>query len=401
MMLSRNRCDVLLVCCALSMGGCTTLFFGGGKHLGEGLPGSTEGEVVKKLDPTRVGVTADKCLGTGVYDASQLLEAGNEQFNATNFERARNCFALLAGEFPDDSRRNTALYNLGVTNIRLGRLVEAEEALTEMLVSGPLHPRADDARLELGLLFLERGEFSNAAHELHKVVENPHGEPYLIIRAMALLGRAAIAEKEYVLAEDHLWRAFHGYKRAERDGDYVDSHLMGTILFYQAGIKDNLMEDSVVVAPRDNSKEEQSRSFKSLEAKASWLVDAQKGYLRVIRVGNRYWATAAGYRIGVMYESLHRHLAELPAPDELNAEESAVYREELNSRLAVLLRKSVRVFKKVCSIAKRLNLSNQWVKASEESLSRLMVSLEVSSATDEQPRKEQLLDRAASTPNAL
>ena len=390
-MLVRDVWFGVLVGVAFSSGGCASL--GGGQNREAG--GLTSKGGVAVLDPTRVGVVGDPCLGTGVYDAVQLLEAGYTSFNESNFERARSCFFQVVNDFPGDLRRNTALYNLGVTNLRLKRLSEAEAALVEMLALAPLHQRADDARLELGLLYLEKDEYKKARAELMAVTESPNGEPYLGIRAMALLGRASIAEREYVMAEDHLWRAFHWYRRAERAGDYVDSHLMGTILFHQAGIKERLMEDAVVVPPKDNSEEEHDRSFKSLEVKASWLIDAQNGYLRVIRVGNRYWATAAGYKIGAMYESLHRHLTSVPVPQELTEEEGAVYQEEVRKKLAVLLRKSVRVFKKVCGVAKRLNLSNQWVRSSEDSLARLMATLEATVRGRAAPVEEKAGPQAA------
>ena len=68
--------------------------------------------------------------------------------------------------------------------------------------------------------------------------------------------------------------------------------------------------------------EKGGRAVTDLEYKAELLLSAQGHYLRAIRIGNGYWATAAGARIGGLYENLHDQMIHSPAPKELNAEEA-------------------------------------------------------------------------------
>src|SRR5207302_2020203 len=66
----------------------------------------------------------------------------------------------------------------------------------------------------------------------------------------------------------------------------------------------------------------------ALELKAEFLLSAQGHYLRCIRRGDGEWATAAGYRIGEMYEELYEQLINAPLPRGLDEQQSALYRQQ-------------------------------------------------------------------------
>ena len=133
-----------------------------------------------------------------------------------------------------------------------------------------------------------------------------------------------------------------------------------------------MMQDAVIESPKDESEEEKARVFESLERKAKWLLDAQKGYLQVIRTGHAYWATAAGYKIGALYERLYDEILKVPSPPDISEEEKEIYREELIKKVSVLLRKSLTAFRKVCKVAKRIQVENEWVEKSQASMERLL-----------------------------
>jgi hypothetical protein len=132
------------------------------------------------------------------------------------------------------------------------------------------------------------------------------------------------------------------------------------------------MQDAVIESPKDESEEEKQRVFDSLERKAKWLLDAQKGYLQVIRTGHAYWATAAGYKIGALYERLYEEIVKVPSPPGISEEEKVIYRDELIKKVSVLLRKSLTAFRKVCKVAKRIEVKNEWVAKSQASMDRLL-----------------------------
>jgi hypothetical protein len=108
-----------------------------------------------------------------------------------------------------------------------------------------------------------------------------------------------------------------------------------------------------------------------LNYKAELLLSAQGHYLRSIRVGNGYWATAAGAQIGQMYESLYEHMVNSPAPSELDAEEAQVYRQELRKKIRVLLTKSINIYERTLETAERIGSQNTFVDRTRESLRKV------------------------------
>ncbi len=110
---------------------------------------------------------------------------------------------------------------------------------------------------------------------------------------------------------------------------------------------------------------------KDLEYKAELLLSAQGHYLRAIRIGNGYWATAAGERIGALYENLYEQLVASPAPKELNAEEVEVYRQELRKKVRILIAKAINIYERTLETAERIGAANPFVQRTRESLRKM------------------------------
>ena len=110
---------------------------------------------------------------------------------------------------------------------------------------------------------------------------------------------------------------------------------------------------------------------KTLEYKAQLLLSAQGHYLRAIKIGNGYWATAAGERIGNLYEVLYRQMMDSPTPKELNAEEAEVYRQELRRRIKILLTKAIGVYETTVATAERIGTAGPFVDRARASLERM------------------------------
>ena len=110
---------------------------------------------------------------------------------------------------------------------------------------------------------------------------------------------------------------------------------------------------------------------KDVEYKAELLLSAQGHYLRAIRIGNGYWATAAGAQIGGLYENLYDHMMNAPAPRELNAEEGELYRQELRKKIRVLITKAITVYERTLEAAERIGASSPFVEKTRESLKRM------------------------------
>ena len=108
-----------------------------------------------------------------------------------------------------------------------------------------------------------------------------------------------------------------------------------------------------------------------LEYKSELLLSAQGHYLRAIRLGNGYWATASGNRIGGLYESMYEHMINAPAPKTLGPEEQDVYKAELRKKIRVLISKAITVYERTLEAAERIGASSPFVQQTRESLVRM------------------------------
>jgi hypothetical protein len=109
----------------------------------------------------------------------------------------------------------------------------------------------------------------------------------------------------------------------------------------------------------------------ALEQKAAFLLSAQGHYLRCIRRGDGEWATAAGYRIGEMYEELHDQMVSASLPRGLNEDQRALYQDELRGKVKNLVSKAIRMYEETLDVAQRTGAANDYVRKTEQALERV------------------------------
>jgi len=356
-----------------------------------------------KLQETKITPTADACTGKGTYDANELLETGTAAFEGKDHARAAACFGLFATDFATDGRLPDVLFNLGLAEEELKRFADAETHFRRVLDEFPQYEDRADARLRLGHVLIELGKYDEAK-KIYRTIAAPPDAPWFDkIEALTMIGVCDLRQGRFTLAEEHFWQAIHAYRRAQRLDEYVDTYALAQINFHRAAVKEALMLQTELAVPKDDSFEEKQRVIDTIEEKAKWLLDAQADYLQVIRLGHSYWATRSGYKIGKLYESLYEAIVNCPQPAGLAGEEVTVYLEELKKKVAVLLKKSLLAFRKVCAVADRIRVQNEWVKESRASLERLeklLAEVEAAGAPPPAPPAETPEAKPAEKPTA-
>jgi|GEM_PF-875863 len=115
---------------------------------------------------------------------------------------------------------------------------------------------------------------------------------------------------------------------------------------------------------------------KQLEKKCQLLLRAQVAFLRVIREGHVGWASAAGYKVGTMYEDLYDEMVALPAPEDLTDDQRKLYREVMQDRIHILLTKALQTWEATAQMATRTGANNEWIGKTRASLDRLRAFVE-------------------------
>jgi hypothetical protein len=109
----------------------------------------------------------------------------------------------------------------------------------------------------------------------------------------------------------------------------------------------------------------------ALETKAQFLLSAQGHYLRCIRRGDGEWATAAGFRIGELYELFHDQLVGAPLPSGLTEDQRALYEGELRKKVRNLVQKAIHTYEETLSVAQRTGATSAYVSRTQAALERM------------------------------
>ena len=113
----------------------------------------------------------------------------------------------------------------------------------------------------------------------------------------------------------------------------------------------------------------------AVERKAELLLSAQGHYLRAIRRGDPEWATAAGSRIGELYETFHDDLVAAPLPPGLSASQRSTYVDELHRKVRVLVEKAIGIYEETLDLASRTGARTEYRERTEAALRRLRALL--------------------------
>jgi tetratricopeptide (TPR) repeat protein len=295
----------------------------------------------------------------------ELFAAGTSFYAAEDFVQAARYFGRLADFHPSSPHRRAALYNAGLA---LEKLKQWEDAYARFLELADAKKGSGDAldaayRVAETLYHLER--FSEAADVLATLANRLDLAVDRQIEARTQLGICELESGKIDQAETTLRKVVTQYNEYP-ERDMLDDYFPGQAQFFLGEIYRQHYE-AISLDPDKGT----DKLATDLEFKAELLLSSQGHYLRSIRIGNGYWATAAGARIGGLYENLYDHMINAPAPKELNKDEAEVYRQELRKKIRVLISKSITVYERTIEAAERIGANNPFVERTRESLRRM------------------------------
>ncbi len=315
------------------------------------------------MEPLHIGLEPDPELGLTDFDAASLFHEGLRLHEAERYGEALKFFERILSQFPDSRYRSAAAFNAGRCLDLLGRGAEAAERYRLVVDGMPGSKDWFDAAFRLAMGLASLGHHDGAALVLVKVLDRPDLSPADRMDALVLLGEAEVARGELLAGERTFRQALRHFRANEREA-YLDPGPAAEAEFRLA----ELAAGRFLAAPL---RLPEAQMQTDLEAKAQLLLAAQAGFLRTMRWGDPEWATAAGYRIGKLYIDLHAAMEAAPTPDDLSAEEVQVYRGLLRERLAVLLRKALKVFEMTLGLAERTRSDNAWTRAARAEMERV------------------------------
>jgi tetratricopeptide (TPR) repeat protein len=354
----------------LTLSGCRTT----------GAAGKPDAPVNKQtVEFDAVTVTAD--LELDKLNDEELFAGGTSAFAANDFKQAARYFDRLVDFHPNSPHRRQALYNAGLSHQRLKEWDDAYGRFSELADPEKGQGDALDASFRVAETLYHLERYEEAVKLLTTLAGRKDLPPGRLIEAQVQQGICQVEAGRTEDAEATLRKALAAYD-ALPDKAEVEDYYPAQAHFFVGEIYRLHYEAVKLEASRGSDGLAQDLNYK-----AELLLSAQGHYLRAIRVGNGYWATAAGAQIGALYENLHEHMVNSPTPPELNAEEAGVYRQELRKKIRVLLTKSINIYERTLEAAERIGSQNAFVDRTRQSLEKVKALLLADGDVDDAEEK--------------
>ena len=345
------------------------LLFAGCAGAGAAAPGAAAPAAEMRFQEGTLVEVSSLDLELAGKNDEELFAIGTAAYAAGNDRRAAASFGRIADAYPRSPHHATALFDAGLAHERLG---EWREALARFraLAAGYSGADADEAAFHAAADLWHLGELTEARGALDGLTHRADLSTSNRIRAFTEKGVVELDLGDADAAERSLARAVSLWQD-EADRERLDDYHPAQALYYLGEVSRRRSQAAVL----DPARPGETALAAGLERKAELLLAAQGYYLRSIRVGNRDWAVASGYRIGELYDGLHAEMTAAAAPPGLSADEERAYRDELRRRLRVLLVKAIAVYEQTLSAARRGAVENRFVEEAEASLERMKRAL--------------------------
>jgi tetratricopeptide (TPR) repeat protein len=297
------------------------------------------------------------------------FEKGSALLLADKFREAGDVFDRLLRLSPNGLIAAPSLFNRGVAHDGLGERDLAAERYRDLLRRFPDHALVRSARVRLSrsLGYLERWS------ELVELSDRILTERDLsVLEVIEARGAKALGLASQGLLDD-----------ASRDvlkaRDLIEEHRLG-----EAGkLPIELAPVTFALGEVRRAKSERVRftplppNFTDvLEQRCQGLLDAQNAYTDAMRALDAHWSAMAGYRIGQLYEQLHKDVMEIVPPAAATTlKRKQLFEGAMRLRYRVLLEKGLKMMDGVVRMGERTGEGSVWIGRAKEAKRKLETSL--------------------------
>ena len=311
----------------------------------------------------------DARMAVDAYDAGELFGRASAAYRRMAWASAAALFQQVSEEFPGSTFASPALYNAGLAYERENDFQRAATIYETLVATYPSSPDVTDALFRLTGAYEALEMWEDADQTLDKLLSERRDLSAIErVECLSRKGAALIYLDRYVEARAALNKAVMFFRSGSQIPPSASTYYYAMARFKLGEILEREMH--AVELPGV-----ERLIAEALEEKCQLLLDAQSAYTEAIRVAHPHWAAAAAYRIGHLYRILWGDMMTAPPPKDLGEKERDAYLDVLRKQIRVLLKKAVRQWERVLSMADRLALSNEWVARTEADLADIRAIL--------------------------
>lgn len=319
------------------------------------------------VEPLRIQVVRDQSGAQRVIatDARGIFDEGNDALAQGDFQRALARYDELLADFSDSRLAHPALYNAGLALEGLDKIDLAVQRYLQLASLGKGSRDAIDARIRAASLYAEHQRWNESLAVLDDLLALRKLSESDALEARARRGYVLLEAKDYSAAETTLREALQRHETQSKAGVVFESdYFLAMAHFYLADIPRRQFDAIPIRLP-------ESQMQRDVEVKAGLVQLADARFDEVVRLGNMYWATAAGFRKADMHSSFWREVITAPIPPHLNKQAAALYVEVLHREALGLAQKALSIHGKNLQLAKIYKVDTGWSQASASEVVRL------------------------------
>jgi tetratricopeptide (TPR) repeat protein len=336
--------------------------------------GAVSGQAQKqelRMDPIVVRGQTDPLTGLDGYDAEQLLDLGNRLYSSNDYDKSIKVFDRLIQTFADSELVSSALYNQGLAFEQLSEFNDALDRYHRIIKQYPDAASFKDAHFRASLCYGKLERWKEVADNYWAALQLPKLSTMDEIEARVGMAVGLFMQNDYASAEKELMTALRFFETKSKDEYLPADYFIGQARFYLGEIAARQFEAVNLTEPDPHQKGWEDMMGAQLEEKCDLLLRAQNNFIRTIRIGHTGWATAAGYRIGSLYERLYDDMMKVPVPPGLGEEAKEYYLSEIKKKVGVLVTKAIKIYEQSLEMATRVGEKNEWVERTSKSLERM------------------------------
>jgi tetratricopeptide (TPR) repeat protein len=303
-------------------------------------------------------------------ELEQQFEHARTALLRERYKEAAEGFDRLIRLAPDGETAAPSLYNGALAHEGLFERNEAIERYTKLIERFPEHAVTRGAYFRLGKLYayLERwNELAQIGDRSLKLAD------LSVLEAIDAHGSKALG----LVEQDKVDEAS---KHVGLARDLIEQHHLG-----ESGPPPIELAKVAFALGEVRRKRGEKISFNPmppnfadvLEQRCQALLDAQSAFTDAMRSYDAHWSAMAGYRVGQLYQQLHRDVMAIPPTSKVDSlKKQQLFEGAMRLRYRVLLEKGLKMMDGTVRLGRRTGEDSAWIHRAEEAKRDIELAIE-------------------------
>jgi tetratricopeptide (TPR) repeat protein len=331
---------VSLLLCTVGCGSTTAATTGPATPSGERPPIVLPEQTITKTDPA---------------DAERLFAQASAMLLRGEAARAAEEFDRIAAIAPDGPTAVPSLYNAAIAYADLGDGARSVQRFRASAEKDPKAPTSSNAWLRILRIHAQLEQWG----ELEKAARATRARAGLSvlerIEVTGALGLALVSLGRVDEAFDVVVQARNEIEDRKLGQAGVPPIELAQVAFALGEVR-RAKSERIVFDPLPDD------FGATLEARCTGLLDAQAAYTDAMRSKDPHWSAMAGYRVGELYQHLHRDVMRAPVPTAgVAAKKKQLWEGAMRLRYRILLEKGLKMMDGTVALGERTGEQSPWI----------------------------------------